>query len=118
MKLLFDQNISFRILKTLPDVFEGSSHVVKEGLKNSSDLEIWEYARLHDFIIVTQDSDFNDLFLLKGFLPKILWFQTGNVGTYELSLILNNRLIEIVDFTRDEGLGCLEIYRTKALKNK
>ena len=44
MKLLFDQNISFRILKRLNDFYNGSSHVTGLGLMNASDLEIWEYA--------------------------------------------------------------------------
>ena len=59
MKLLFDQNISFRILKKLSDFFADSSHVKTEGLINASDLEIWEYAKHNDFTIVSQDSDFN-----------------------------------------------------------
>ncbi len=48
---------------------------------NASDIEIWEFAKMNHFIIVTQDSDFNDLYLLKGFPPKILWFQTSNLRT-------------------------------------
>jgi predicted nuclease of predicted toxin-antitoxin system len=81
MKLLFDQNISYRILKKLSDFYSGSSHVKSEGLMNASDIEIWEFAKMNHFIIVTQDSDFNDLYLLKGFPPKILWFQTSNLRT-------------------------------------
>ncbi len=34
MKLLFDQNISYRIIKLLSHEFSGSSHVKKEGLVN------------------------------------------------------------------------------------
>jgi predicted nuclease of predicted toxin-antitoxin system len=73
MKLLFDQNISFRILNILPVSFFDSSHVKEEGLINSSDLEIWEYAKHNEFTIVSQVSDFNDINLLKGFPPKIIW---------------------------------------------
>ena len=113
MKLLFDQNISYRILKKLPDVYSGSSHVKSEGLMNASDLEIWEYAKLHQFIIVTQDSDFNDLFLLKGFPPKILWFQTSNLRTDDLALILKNQQNDIIDFIDNDELGCLELSRIK-----
>ena len=40
MKLLFDQNISFRILKLLTNEFEGSTHVLNENLINSTDREI------------------------------------------------------------------------------
>jgi len=111
MRLLFDQNISFRILKIIPELFIGSSHIKTEGLTNSTDFEIWEYARIHNFIIVTHDSDFHDLYLLKGFPPKILWFQTGNLQTSELALILKNRQNDIVEFSINDKLGCLEISR-------
>ncbi len=75
---------------------------------NASDLQFWEYANLHQFIIVTQDSDFNDIFLLKGFPPKILWFKTGNLRTEELSFILINQQSDIRDFSYSDDLGCLE----------
>jgi len=110
MKLLFDQNISYRILKKLPETYSGSSHVKTEDLMNSSDFEIWEYAKLHQFIIVTQDSDFNDLYLLKGFPSKILWFQTNNLRTDELVLILKNRQNDVLDFSNNDELGCMELY--------
>ena len=98
MKLLFDQNISSRILKKISEAYSDSSHVKLEGLKNASDSKIWDHANLHHFIIVTQASDFNDIFLLKGFPPKILWFRTGN---------------EIQDFVENNELGCLEFSRIK-----
>jgi predicted nuclease of predicted toxin-antitoxin system len=113
MKLLFDQNISFRILKKISETYSGSSHVKIEGLKNASDLEIWEYAKLHQFIIVTQDSDFNDIFFLKGFPPKILWFRTGNLPTDELSFILQNQQSDILDFGNNDELGCLEFSKAE-----
>lgn len=109
MKLLFDQNISYRILKRLSEAYSSSSHVKKEGLINSSDLEIWEYAKNHQFILVTQDSDFNDIYLLKGFPPKILWLQAGNIRTNELANLLNNQQIAVREFQENEDLGCLNI---------
>lgn len=111
MKLLFDQNISFRILKKLPEAYSGSSHVKSEGLMNASDLEIWEFAKRHQYIIVTQDSDFNDLYLLKGFPPKILWFQTNNLRTEDLALILATRQDDVLEFIDSDELGCLELSR-------
>jgi predicted nuclease of predicted toxin-antitoxin system len=115
MKLLFDQNISHRILKNLPETYSGSSHIIAEGLINTSDFTICEYAKLHQFIIVTQDSDFNDIYLLKGFPPKILWFQTGNLRTNDLAIILKNQQNEIVNFHNNEELGCLEISKIRIL---
>ncbi len=40
MKLLFDQNISFKIIKLLNDDFSESGQVRELGLENSSDLNI------------------------------------------------------------------------------
>jgi predicted nuclease of predicted toxin-antitoxin system len=113
MKLLFDQNISFRILKKLPETYSGSSHVKIEGLKNASDLEIWEFAKRNQFIIVTQDSDFNDISLLNGFPPKILWFRTGNLKTDELAVILENEQSDLENFSNNAELGCMEFFRPK-----
>ena len=70
MKLLFDQNISFRLLNQISDDFPDTLQVKEAGFENSSDSEIWEYARKHNFTIVTFDSDFYDLSVIKGFLPK------------------------------------------------
>ena len=113
MKLLFDQNISSRILKKISEAYSDSSHVKLEGLKNASDSKIWDHANLHHFIIVTQASDFNDIFLLKGFPPKILWFRTGNLSTDDLAYILKNQQNEIQDFVENNELGCLEFSRIK-----
>ena len=40
MRFLFDQDISHRILDKLPDLFEGSTSVKKEGLINAPDKTI------------------------------------------------------------------------------
>jgi predicted nuclease of predicted toxin-antitoxin system len=45
MKLLFDQNISFRIIKRVKDLLPLASQVRLLGLENSEDFEIWEYAK-------------------------------------------------------------------------
>jgi predicted nuclease of predicted toxin-antitoxin system len=41
MNLLFDQNISFRIIKLINDVFPGARQVRELQLENSTDLDIW-----------------------------------------------------------------------------
>lgn len=110
MKLLFDQNISFRILKKLSVTFPESSHVKTEGLINASDLDIWEFAKNNKFTIVSQDSDFNDINLIKGFPPKIIWIKTGNLNTEEISDLLLKHHMEIEDFLIDKILGCFEMY--------
>jgi predicted nuclease of predicted toxin-antitoxin system len=111
MKLLFDQNISHKILASLPEQFSGSTTVKKEGLINAFDLHIWDYAKNNNFIIVTQDSDFNDLNTLKGFPPKIIWIRTGNLSTKALLDILIDNYSELVQFESDNEHGCFEIIK-------
>jgi predicted nuclease of predicted toxin-antitoxin system len=113
MKFLFDQNISHRILERLPELFEESTSVKKEGLVNDPDRKIWEFAKRQNFVIVTQDSDFNDLTALYGFPPKIIWIRSGNLKTDEVANLLINNQKEIQDFLEDEDLGCFEIIRLR-----
>ena len=66
MNILFDQNISFRIIPLIQDIFPKAKQVRQLDLENESDKQIWEYAKQHDFIIVTFDSDFYDFSLVWG----------------------------------------------------
>ena len=113
MKLIFDQNISHRILKILAEDFTGSTSVKSENLIDSSDIVIWEFAKKSNYIIVTQDSDFNDFNSLYGFPPKIIWIRTGNLKTEELANILKNHIAEIKDFESNPNFGCFEILAIK-----
>ncbi|MCL1932483.1 MAG: DUF5615 family PIN-like protein [Candidatus Azobacteroides sp.] len=109
MKLLFDQNISFRVLRLLPDDFSDCRHVRSVGLNDCNDAKIWQYAKQNGFTIVTFDADFFDISVLRGFPPKIVWFCTGNLTTFEIAerIILNHA--NIVSFIDNPDQGCLEI---------
>ena len=111
MKLLFDQNISHRILDKLPELFKESTSVKKEGLINETDKVIWEFVKLEGFVIVTRDSDFNDLTALYGFPPKIVWIRSGNLKTNDIADLLIRNFEAIQVFLEDENLGCFEIIR-------
>ncbi|MFB2979897.1 DUF5615 family PIN-like protein [Microseira sp. BLCC-F43] len=76
--LLFDQNLSPRLVDRLADIYPGSVHVDAIGLPTAPDREVWEFARQYDYIIVTKDADFSELSLLLGFPPKVIWIRRGN----------------------------------------
>lgn len=57
MKLLFDQNLSPKLVNRLADLFPGSIHVLSVGLDCADDDRIWEYAEQNGFAIVTKDVD-------------------------------------------------------------
>lgn len=112
MKLLFDQNISFRVVNKLKNYFPGSRQVQEIGLGNSSDIKIWQYARANHFSIVTFDADFFDMSNIKGHPPKIIWLRTGNYKTDELTKLLLKKKNLISEFLTDEkhlDVACLEI---------
>jgi predicted nuclease of predicted toxin-antitoxin system len=60
VKLLFDENLSRHLITRLAAVFPDSAHVAGVGLEHTTDREVWQYARDHDFVLVSKDSDFND----------------------------------------------------------
>ena len=49
MKLLFDQNLSHKLVRQLADLFPKSVHVREVGLKEAGDPLVWEYAKKNDF---------------------------------------------------------------------
>ncbi|GMQ31049.1 DUF5615 family PIN-like protein [Algoriphagus confluentis] len=109
MRLLFDQDISPKILKKGIWFDFEVQHVRFVGLEDSSDLEIFQFARLKNFSIVTFDSDFFDLSILKGFPPKIIWIRTGNLTTKSIFEIFLNHKNHIIEFLENEDSGVLEI---------
>jgi predicted nuclease of predicted toxin-antitoxin system len=109
MKLLFDQNISHRLISLIQDILPEAKQVRQIGLENSSDKQIWEYAKEHDFTIVTFDGDFYDLSLVWGHPPKIIWIRTYNQTTKNVEKILRKHRNTLIDFQNDKDLACLEI---------
>jgi predicted nuclease of predicted toxin-antitoxin system len=109
VKLLFDQNISSRIVRLIKDDFPDCSQVTLEGLTDSTDLEIWLWAKANNYCIVTFEADFLDLLTLKGFPPKVILLRTGNRRTTDLAEILKKRKSSIEAFFAENIVGCLEI---------
>jgi predicted nuclease of predicted toxin-antitoxin system len=107
MKLLFDQNLSPKLVNRLAYLFPGSSHVQSVGLDCASDNEIWEYARLNGFAIVTKDEDFNNASVVRGSPPKVIWLQLGNCTTAQLETTLRARCADIEAFEKDTSVGTL-----------
>ncbi|WP_224995127.1 DUF5615 family PIN-like protein [Cesiribacter sp. SM1] len=111
MTLLFDQNISPKIAKQLEDTFPGVKQVRHLGLENASDLEIFEYAKSNGYAVVTFDSDFVDLNVLRGFPPKIIWLRTGNLTTKSIAELISKNVVAIRNFLQSEEALILEIIK-------
>jgi predicted nuclease of predicted toxin-antitoxin system len=114
MKLLFDQNISFRVIKGIQDLFPLAKQLRELGLENYSDRSIWDFARKEDYTIVTFDSDFFDLNLILGTPPKIIWLRIGNATSEDIIQLFRQNFDLITEFLVNPDfsqLGCLEIGR-------
>jgi predicted nuclease of predicted toxin-antitoxin system len=103
MRLLFDQNLSPRLSRLLADIYAGSAHVREVGLRDANDIDIWEYARTHDFVIVSKDSDFQQQSLLKGSPPKFVWLRVGNCKVSTIEALLRKHSAALHTFGLDES---------------
>ncbi|MCB0479115.1 MAG: DUF5615 family PIN-like protein [Crocinitomicaceae bacterium] len=109
MKILFDQNISFRLVNRVKDIFPLAHQVREVGIENFSDREIWLYAQKENYIIVTFDSDFYDFSVIWGQPPKIILIKSFNQTSDNIEGLLRKHLKTIHAFSEDEELACLEI---------
>lgn len=112
MNLLFDQNISHRVVLALQVHIPTAKHVRDFDLQFATDREIWRFAMENGYTIVTFDSDFNDLATLYGHPPKIIWLRFGNTLTQHLVIKIVERAELIRSFISDPTfteIGCLEI---------
>ena len=105
MKLLFDQNISPRLVDSLTDIFPDSFPPPSVALDRASDNEVWKYALAHGFTIVTRDSDFQERSMVANSAPKIVWIQRGNCSTHEIEAMLRTHSDLILSLEREPASG-------------
>lgn len=110
MKLLFDQNLSCRLVSRLADICPEASHVSLVGLDRDSDDHVWDYARANGYTIVSKDSDFSERSVLRGTPPKVVWLRLGNCTTGQIEAALRRYQSEIRAFIDDSVLGVLELF--------
>jgi predicted nuclease of predicted toxin-antitoxin system len=109
MKLLFDENLSFRLCNRIDDLFPGSTQVRLAGLSTADDRAVWNYAAANGFALVTLDADFAERAALVGAPPKVLWLRCGNQSTAIIEQLLRGHAEAVADFEQNTA-ACLEIY--------
>jgi predicted nuclease of predicted toxin-antitoxin system len=110
MKLLFDQNLSFKLCNQLADIFPDSSQVQLLNLAESDDRVIWNHAKTNGFTLVTQDSDFADMATLYGAPPKVILLRCGNQPTAVIARLLREQVEALQKFEQDAAAACWEIF--------
>jgi predicted nuclease of predicted toxin-antitoxin system len=107
VKLLFDQNLSWRLVGHVRDAFPESVHVTSEGLATATDDEIWAFAGAKGFVVVSKDPDFRQLAFLHGPPPKVVWFRVGNASTVEILEVILDYVEAIKSFIQSEDEALL-----------
>lgn len=109
MRLLLDQNLSFKLVARLTVHFGEVHHVRMLGLTASEDAEIWRYSCDYGYSIVTFDRDFSDRAIIFGAPPKVIWLKLLNPSTQDVfDTLLRNREI-ILEFINESYASCLEL---------
>jgi len=101
VKLLFDQNLSHRLVTALQHEYPDSRHVRVVGLKNATDAAVWQYAAQQGFTIVTKDADFHQRSFLFGQPPKVVWIRVGNCSTAMIETLLRRRCQDLLSFSSE-----------------
>ena len=101
MRLLFDQNLSHRLIGLLASEYPAAVHVRDVGLSAADDQVVWAYAAQHGLTIVSKDSDFQQRALLFGHPPKVIWVRLGNCATAAIAALLRARHGDVLAFEAD-----------------
>jgi len=109
MKLLFDQNLGYKLCQHLSDLFPNSTQVRLVGLARAADSELWTHAAANGFALVTLDADFAEMAALLGPPPKVIWVRRGNQPSSAIATLLRRHAEAIAAFEQDAA-ACLEVY--------
>jgi predicted nuclease of predicted toxin-antitoxin system len=110
MKLLFDHNLSHKLIRRLADIFPDSTQARMLNFSTSDDSTIWQHAKENGFVVVTLDKDFADLALQRGTPPKIIWLRCGNSTVAEVERLLRANFADINKFESHPAADVLEIW--------
>lgn len=109
MRLLFDQNLSPKLVGRLADLYPGSGHAQQFGLDWADDDAVWNHARDHGFVIVTKDADFSNMSVVHGTPPKVVWLLIGNCTTARIEALLRANHASVEAFGRDPTLSTISL---------
>jgi predicted nuclease of predicted toxin-antitoxin system len=109
VKLLFDENLSPSLVHRLADLFSASAHVHHLGQGRADDATILNFARDHDYVVVTKDADFRALRLSFGRpTPRVAWIRLGNGSTTMIEHVLRSR-VQAIEALADDETGIIDI---------
>ena len=64
------------------------------GLRDATDVEIFEKEKMEDVIVLSKDDDFIQLIEHRGTPPKLIWITCGNTSNAKMREILSKTLLK------------------------
>ncbi len=93
MTIWTDAHLSPAIAKWITENFSVQSAALRDlGLRDATDRQIFEAARLAGAVVMTKDSDFVELVRRLGSPPQIIWLTCGNTSNTYLKQLLTATL--------------------------
>ena len=93
MMIILDAHISPSLANWISEIYNIETYSASFlKLQNANDLEIFEFAKQKNAIIITKDDNFLKLIEKFGSPPKIIWLTCGNTSKEKLKNILKSYL--------------------------
>lgn len=108
MKLLVDNQLPEALARFLAEQGIEARHVRRLGLGHAADSEIWTYAKIQGYGIVTMDEDFQYLAARYGTPPQVVWVRLGNVRRVALIDAFRTLLPNVVTGL-ESGVAVIEV---------
>jgi predicted nuclease of predicted toxin-antitoxin system len=83
--------------------------------RNPSDSRIWEFARKHDLVIVSKDTDFSDRIITSPPPPRVVHLRFGNLRRNEYHALLARRWPQIESLLKTNKLVNVYIVRLEGI---
>jgi predicted nuclease of predicted toxin-antitoxin system len=110
MRFLVDAQLPPALAKWIADKGHSASAVRDQGLRNSDDGSIANFAEKNDWIVVTKDEDIVDRTLGHKDGPRVVWLRIGNSTNRVLFAWLEPLWPEVIRRLQ-EGQHVIEVRR-------
>jgi len=111
MKFWIDAQLSPQLAPWIAEQFGVEAVAVRDvGLRDATDQEIFDVARVAQAVVITKDRDFVEMVERSGIPPQVVWITCGNTSNARLRKLLEvtfsqavqllatgERLVEISD---------------------
>jgi predicted nuclease of predicted toxin-antitoxin system len=107
MRFLIDANLPYRFTLWSGEDFQ---HMRDVG-ETWTDSQIWQYARSHQLIIVTKDTDFSDRIMVSNPPPRVVHIRLGNMRMRDFHGLISDLWPQIVALSAGNRL--VRVYRDR-----